>query len=79
VHCDGFKSLREQNKIISVKKLKKMVKKEKIPMNVNQHPKYAIIDESGKVLDTFRLISTAQQASYYYKRYFLTKVKIVEI
>jgi len=54
-----------------------MVKKEKIPINVNQHPKYAIIDESGKVLDTFRLISTAQQASYYYKRYFLTKVKIV--
>jgi hypothetical protein len=49
--------------------------------NTNIKPKYAIIDEeTGKVLEKFRIKLTANSMLYYYKtKYSPLKLKIIEI
>ncbi len=47
--------------------------------NYNKEPKYAVIDEKGNILDTFRLKSTAFQMRTKLKMTRLQKLEIVSL
>jgi hypothetical protein len=54
--------------------------KPKIAINTHQHPKYAIVNENGKVLEKFRLKLIADQMINYYKnKYFPMELKVVNL
>jgi len=57
-----------------------MPKKNKQSLSINYEPKYAIVNEKGKILEKFRIKITAYQMLHYYKnKYFPMELKIIEI
>ena len=54
--------------------------KSKLNLSINYEPKYAIVNEKGKILEKFRIKITAYQMLHYYKnKYFPMELKIIEI
>lgn len=48
--------------------------------NTNRYPKYAIVNEKGKILEKFRLRATTNQTLPYYKeKYFPMKLEIIRL
>lgn len=57
----------------------KLIKKYGLSSNTKTEPDYALINEQGKVVETFRLKMTAVNAKMYYKKNLSLNLKIVRI
>lgn len=48
----------------------------KLPRTVNRKLAWMLVDENGKVIQRFRLKTTAIQSKYYYQQMYVRRLKV---